>query len=215
MSRFNHWLKLREEVSWPDALRIFGYKPGDFVDPQDYKSRWRKLIMTHHPDRGGDHVDMVNASLANDALKHFVGKQIPGATTATAHEPKPPVSPTANWHDTSLHATDQRTFGKWLHGGIVELLNLLDSNLSARNSDKLTSAIYKVGDIIGQMHRAFAEWKLKTGENTLLSSDDFYHLLELLDADDEKAMRKALRDFKTYLSRAFYDKYVKDFPSMM
>lgn len=220
-NRFKDWLVFHEEISWVDALKIFGYKPGDFIDADDYKKRYRTLVMTHHPDRGGNHADMVNVTLANNALQHFVGKQIPGSAGPSAStppprpEPKPEPKPsTANWGDPGLHAAARRDFGKWLHGGIIEMSDYADKHRNSRNQENLFDAVNHLVELVSRSRRAFVEWQMKTRETTMLHSDDFYQLLFRLDTPDEsaKGYRAALKAFKEELVGSFYDKYIKDFP---
>jgi hypothetical protein len=226
MPRFNNWLRLREEISFPDALQVFNYKPGDFIDPQDFKTRFRTLAMQHHPDRGGSHSGMVNISLAVDALKSFIGRQIPGGGPSAAPpppprpepkpspEPEPNRSPTTNWGHPGLHAANRRDFGKWLHGGIVELLDTVDAHKNSRSHEDLFDAVNHLVELLSRIRSAFVEWQMKTRESTMLHSDDFYELLSRLDTPDEspKGLRTVLKSFKEELATSFYDKYIKDFP---
>ena len=211
---FNNWLRLREgeEISFPDALQLFGYQPGDFVDEQDFKTRFRRLAMQSHFDRGGSDADMVRVNLAVKALKSFIGRQIPGGPSAAPPRPERPS--TANWGDPGLHAANRRDFGKWLHGGIVELLNTVDSHKGSRNHENLFDAVNHLVELVSRIRRAFIEWQMKTHESTMLHSDDFYKLLFTLDTPDEspRGLRTALKTFKEELATSFYDRYIRDFP---
>ena len=39
------------------------------ASPEEIKKAYRKLAMTHHPDRGGDHTQFANINSAYDRFK--------------------------------------------------------------------------------------------------------------------------------------------------
>jgi len=226
MSKFDDWLFLREAMSVEDAAETFSrmlhtagieasqsYTPGSVIDPVKLRSDYRKLAMKVHPDVGGSHGDMVNVIAANSILNQV--SRIPGVTgPAYTEPPKPEPKPARRyWADPSLHSADRRTFGEWLHGGMVEAWDVAGNNVNARNENKLNDAISKVGNVVGEMKRAFDEWKLKTRADTLLTIDNFMDLLEALQSDEStKSMRLALKRFRERFMHPFYDNYIKDFP---
>ncbi len=212
MYKFYDWALarlLRENLSFPEALALFNYKPGDFVDVLDYKKRLGQLTMANHPDRGGNHDDMVRVNLANEILKPFIGNKIPGGVEPPVVEPKP-----QHWADDGLHGATKQVFGKWLHQGIMTLLEGSEGMVNSRDTNKLFDTINHLSHLLGDMKRAFDEWRLRTRQHTLLDSQDFDDLLEKLELRDDsaKAMRLILKNFRQGLVGPFYNKYIKDFP---
>ena len=60
-----NWLrKISVKLSIPDALAVFGFPPSSSPSPDKIKSRWKRLIFEHHPDRGGDEkkAQLINAA---------------------------------------------------------------------------------------------------------------------------------------------------------
>jgi len=206
MYKFYNWVLLRENITFPEALVLFNYKPGDYLDPLDYKKRLSQLTMMNHPDRGGNHDDMVRVNLANEILKSFIGNKIPGGAAPV------PVK-AAHWADDGLHGATKQVFGKWLHVGMMQLLEESERNVNSRDVNKLFDTINHLGHLLGDMKRAFEEWRLRMKQHTLLDSQDFDDLLEKLEIRDDsaKAMRLNLKTFRQGLFGPFYDKYIKTF----
>lgn len=73
---FKNWI-IQETISLTQAIKLYDYKPGDVIDAQDLKKRYRKLAMQYHPDRSGNE-DMFNqVSDGNALLSRMVGSRIP------------------------------------------------------------------------------------------------------------------------------------------
>ena len=62
----NFWHKLIAQDARPQALAILGLK--DPVDDALIKKTWRKLVMQHHPDRGGDAKTLLSINKAFSIL---------------------------------------------------------------------------------------------------------------------------------------------------
>lgn len=58
------WQRLRQNDHRTEALAVLGL--ADPVDETSIRRRYRKLVMRHHPDRGGDtqQLQMLNAAIA-------------------------------------------------------------------------------------------------------------------------------------------------------
>ena len=59
------WLRLAQRDTRSEALGILGL--ADPIDDQAIKQRYRELVMSHHPDRGGDTatLQLLNAAMAD------------------------------------------------------------------------------------------------------------------------------------------------------
>ncbi len=59
------WLALARHDSRSDALNLLGLS--DPIDDQQIRQQYRKLVMQHHPDRGGDanKIQQLNVALGN------------------------------------------------------------------------------------------------------------------------------------------------------
>ncbi len=66
------WHRLAKRDTRSEALRILGLS--DPVDDKTIKQRYRKLVMTHHPDRGGD---LATIQLINAAMTDLFGESGP------------------------------------------------------------------------------------------------------------------------------------------
>ena len=171
------------------------------------------LVFALHPDRGGSQEDMRSAAEAKFVLDKYAGQQIPGGYTPPPKPEPKPERAARHWGDVELHSADKRTFGEWLHKELIRVWDLANDNANARNEDNLFNAINKMVDIVSGMRRAFSEWKWKTRTETILTEDDFYNLLETLEAEESpKSMRAAIKRFKEKFMHPFYDKYIKEFP---
>jgi hypothetical protein len=81
MNGFKQWLEALDRVTFPQAMKIFGYKDGDVVDPNSHKDRYRKLSMAHHPDRNpgdlGAENRFTDVRASYERLSDFLGKRLP------------------------------------------------------------------------------------------------------------------------------------------
>lgn len=59
------WSRLAERDTRSEALKILGLC--DPIDDESIKQRYRRLVMAHHPDRGGDvaRLQLINAAMAD------------------------------------------------------------------------------------------------------------------------------------------------------
>lgn len=55
------------------ARRVMGFKVGEPIEATELKLRHRKLVMRHHPDRGGSLEKMQEINAANDVLQGAMG----------------------------------------------------------------------------------------------------------------------------------------------
>ena len=56
-----------EEVSPDDPFRVLGLKRS--ASDEDIKTKYRELILIHHPDKGGDHDEFIRIQEAYETLK--------------------------------------------------------------------------------------------------------------------------------------------------
>mgnify|MGYP002827186353 CR=1 FL=1 len=56
-----------EEVSPDDPFRVLGLKRS--ASDEDIKTKYRELILIHHPDKGGDHEEFIRIQQAYEILK--------------------------------------------------------------------------------------------------------------------------------------------------
>ena len=56
-----------EEVSPDDPFRVLGLKRS--ASDEDIKTKYRELILIHHPDKGGDHDEVIRIQEAYETLK--------------------------------------------------------------------------------------------------------------------------------------------------
>lgn len=87
------------EMSQQDAIRVFvknGVNPNNLTD-DELKSRYRKLMMQHHPDRGGDLETAKEISGAYDILKKLEKRTASAASATTSPEPEAPADDYPNF----------------------------------------------------------------------------------------------------------------------
>jgi hypothetical protein len=73
---FRKWI-LQEAITLQQAAQLYGYNQGDVITANDLKSRFRKLVMQHHPDRGGNAEIAKQVFDGNAVLGKFIGMQLP------------------------------------------------------------------------------------------------------------------------------------------
>ena len=56
-----------EELSYDDPFKVLGLKRS--ASDEDIKTKYRELILVHHPDKGGDHDEFLKVQQAYDFLK--------------------------------------------------------------------------------------------------------------------------------------------------
>lgn len=64
--------QLFENMNYPEALKVFGYKGGDFNGAQ-LKADYKKLALQFHPDRGGSTEKMKQVNAAYETLRNSGG----------------------------------------------------------------------------------------------------------------------------------------------
>lgn len=210
--KFAQWLE--SIISFDQAMELFGYKPGDFVDGNKLSSDYKKLMMQYHPDRNpGDRSAEQKSKEVNDAytdLRAYIGKTLPGFAT-----PKPTPSPTYHWADASLHAADRIVFGKWLHEKIYQTHDFFKKRMNPEEK------INKLVDAIGEMSRAFAEWQnMHRDERTVLTRDSFNDMIDALDVSsmpgytdeqDKKFAARAIKKAHNLFLNQFWRVYLDTF----
>lgn len=67
MSRFRRYL-IESEMTVPDAMKIFGISADEIGDKIALKSKYRKLSMQNHPDRGGSEEMSKQINIAYEVL---------------------------------------------------------------------------------------------------------------------------------------------------
>lgn len=60
---------LQENLSFDDALKIFGFKYGSYTDDQ-LKAKYKSLALQFHPDKGGSTFEMQQVNAAYEKLKN-------------------------------------------------------------------------------------------------------------------------------------------------
>ena len=92
------WIDILVEMSAAEARSVF-FQLGvntNYLTPAELKSKYRQLMMQHHPDRGGDVAVAQQLSSAYDALKDTPAS----ASASRAPEPEPTKpSRKATFHD--------------------------------------------------------------------------------------------------------------------
>lgn len=59
------------EMDHIEAMMILGFGPDDKVDQKTIKSRYRRMMMLNHPDRGGSPMLSMKINKARELLENY------------------------------------------------------------------------------------------------------------------------------------------------
>jgi hypothetical protein len=158
------------------SMMLLGYKPGDFVEKEDFRTRWRAAWKRVVADQNDDE-ELKQLNDARGDIEKYIGTNLPSAGGSTyTPPPKEESVPDYDWHDNTLHSLSRHSFGKWLHKKFTDLLELFNKRIDPEAKHN------KIGEAIGNMKRAYAEWiNNHRTEPILLKPENFDEVLEALD----------------------------------
>lgn len=61
----------QDEMDHIEAMMILGFGPDDKLDTKTIKSRYRKMMMLNHPDRGGSPMLSMKINKAKELLENY------------------------------------------------------------------------------------------------------------------------------------------------
>jgi hypothetical protein len=198
------------------SMMLLGYKPGDYVDKEDFRTRWRAAWKRIVADQNDDE-QLKQLNDAKGDIEKYVGQNLPsnGNTYTPPPPPKEESVPDYDWHDNTLHSLSRYAFGKWFHKKATELLDLFNSKL------KLEKKHNKIGEAVGNMKRAYAEWiNNHRTEPVVLKPDNFDEILEALDytmlpnysdLKENAFITKSLQNAKQIFLNQFWSAFLKTF----